>query len=264
MVFHHCNSVTLYARMLGSAARPIVVFANSLGTDARIWDAMIPLFLERYRVLVYDKRGHGLSDAPQGSSTISQHAADLLSLVDSVGATEFALVGLSVGGMIAQHLAAERPDRVAALVLSSTAARIGEAESWNSRIKAVEEDGIDAIADAVLERWFTTAYRAHNATAMRGWRNMLTRQPAHGYTATCAAIRDADLRAHAAAIRSPTLVTVGDQDLSTPPETVKETADRIRNARFEIIPGSGHLPCIEQAEALSQLALRHLSETGFR
>ena len=262
MSFHRIGDLVLHAELAGAAGRPVLVFSNSLGTDFRIWAATVAALRDRYAILLYDKRGHGLSDAPQAPYSIDQHADDLIGLIDHFGIARAAIIGLSVGGMIAQAVATRVPERVAALVLSDTAAKIGTTETWNVRIAAVETAGIDSIADAVLERWFTPAYRAAEAAALRGWRNMLSRQPAHGYIGTCAAVRDADLTAAAGTIRSPTLVLVGDGDLSTPPDLVEATAALIPGARFDIIAGAGHIPCVEQPARFIAAISRHLSEAG--
>lgn len=258
-MFIAVDGLLLHAERRGDSTKPALVFSNSLGTDCRIWDAVVAGLDDRYSILLYDTRGHGLSDATPGPTTIDDHAADLLGLVDHLGIARFALVGLSVGGMIAQTVAARHPERVAALILCDTAARIGEAAAWDARIAAVEHDGLASIADAILDRWFTPAYRAAQPAALRGWRNMLTRQPAQGYAATCAAIRDADLRGMAATIAVPTLCVAGDQDLSTPPDLVRDTAELIPGARFDLIRDAGHIPCVEQPEALAALIGGHVS-----
>ena len=252
-----------HADYRGPLDAPVIVFANSLGTDARIWRAVLSRLPEHYGLLVYDKRGHGLSDAPKGPMSIGEHAGDVLGLLDALGIARFAFVGLSVGGMIGQAIAIAQPERVAALVLCDTAAKIGDADTWTARMEAVERDGMAAIADAVMVRWFTERYRTREADALQGWRNMLVRQPAHGYVATCAAIRDADLRPLVEAIRAPTLCVVGDQDLATPPEVVRATADLIPRARFTTIADAGHIPCVEQPEILAGLILEHLRTAGY-
>ena len=144
-------------------------------------------------------------------------------------------------------------DLVRALVLCDTAHKIGTAELWDARIAAVERDGIESIADNVMERWFTPAFRRPENTAYHGYWNMLVRQPAVGYAATCAAIRDADFTEAAARIKVPTLCVVGDQDGSTPPDVVLATAKLIPRARYEVIAGAGHIPCVEQPEALAAI-----------
>ena len=157
-------------------------------------------FAEDYCLLLYDKRGHGLSDLGTGPVTIDRHVDDLLAIVDHFDIERMALVGLSIGGQIAQRMAVRAPERLAALVLCDTAAKIGDAAGWNSRISAIEKDGLEAIGDSVMERWFTPEYRAEERLPMRVWRNMLVRQSRAGYAASCAAIRDADLTADAAKI----------------------------------------------------------------
>lgn len=206
-------------------------------------------------------RGHGLSDTLPGPWRIEDLADDLAGILEARGIKDAALVGLSVGGLIAQSLAARRPDLVRVLVLSNTAARIGSAKAWNDRIAAVEANGIAAIAEAVLERWFTPSFRAR-PERLAPWRNMLTRTPAAGYTATCGAIRDADLTASTRALRQPTLALVGDADGSTPPDLVRQTAESIVGARFEIIRGAGHIPCVERPDVTASQITRFLQETN--
>ena len=260
MAFTRANDIVVHHQILGRENAPVIVFANSLGSDFRIWQAVVPYLADRYRILLYDKRGHGLSDAPAGPYTIDDHADDLLALLDHLDIAQAALVGLSVGGMIAQRIAVKAPARVRALVLCDTAAKIGTRESWAERIAAVEASGIDAIADSVMQRWFTPAFRSAQPDEWAGWRNMLVRTPARGYVATCATIRDADLTGDAARIAAPTLCLVGDQDGSTPPDLVRQTADLIPGARFEIIDGAGHIPCIERPDETAELIGRHLRE----
>ena len=143
--------------------------------------------------------------------------------------------------MIAQGLAALHPERVAALVLSDTAHKIGTEASWNERIDAVTADGIAAIADTIMQRWFTPAYRQADNPDFAGYTAMLTRTPVDGYVGTCAALRDADLTESTRALKMPALCIVGDQDGATPPDLVRSMADLIRNSEFRIIPDAGHI-----------------------
>jgi 3-oxoadipate enol-lactonase len=260
MAFRRVNDIVLHHRVSGRSDAPTIVFSNSLGSDFRIWEAVVPSLAERYRIVLYDKRGHGLSDAPAGPYTIDDHADDLLGLLDHLGVECAAVVGLSVGGMVAQRIAVKAPARVRALVLCGTAARIGTAESWAERIAAIETSGVDAIAEAVIQRWFTPNFRTERPDDWAGWRNMLVRTPEQGYVGTCAAIRDADLTDQAGRIAVPTLCLVGDQDGSTPPELVRQTADLIPGARFETIEAAGHIPCIERPDAMARLIGQHLQE----
>lgn len=251
-----------FAQRSAAAGRPTLAFINSLGTDLRIWDAVADDLAGDVSILVYDKRGHGLSDIRADRCTIAEHAADLVGLLDHVGAHETVLCGLSIGGLIAQHLAATSPGRVRALVLCDTAHKIGAPDFWNQRIATVKRDGIAALADPILERWFTPGFRTGEPALFAGCRNMLTRQSVAGYVASCAAVRDADHTELVGRITAPTLVVVGDQDGSTPPDLVRSMADLIPGARFEIIADAGHIPCVEQPVALVALLRTFLTENG--
>ncbi|MBM6583619.1 3-oxoadipate enol-lactonase [Microvirga sp. BT689] len=262
MAFARVHGIVLHHQVLGPSGRPALVFINSLGSDLRIWEEVAPAFTERFRIVLYDKRGHGLSDAPPAPYTIDDHTDDLLSLLDHLGIEEASLVGLSVGGMIAQRMAVRFPRRVQSITLCCTAAKIGTPELWAERIGAVETGSIESIADSVLQRWFTPRFHETQADDLAGWRNMLVRTPVHGYAGTCAAIRDADLRQDAGRIAVPTLCVAGDQDGSTPADVVKGTVDLIPGARFELIDGAGHIPCVEKPAALSGLIQQHLQEAG--
>ncbi|MCP1170645.1 alpha/beta fold hydrolase, partial [Limimaricola sp. ASW11-118] len=184
------NGATLHHAIRQGRGRP-VVFANSLGTDMRIWQAVVGGLDPETPLLMWDKRGHGLSE--EGPVGMKGHAADLAGLMDLHGLSDALICGVSVGGMIAQQLAMDRPDLVAGLLLSNTGHRIGTDATWNSRIETVEREGIAAIAGPILERWLSPGYRRANPAAMVGWHAMLTRTPAAGYAAVCRAIRDADL-----------------------------------------------------------------------
>lgn len=235
---------------------PVAVFANSLGTDLRVWDRVVARLPESWGLLRQDKRGHGLSTAAPALS-IETLADDVEMLLDHHGVTRFAAIGLSVGGLIMQRIAVRRAAAISHLVLSDTAAQIGSPEIWNPRIATVRAQGIAAISDAILQRWFAPATAAGEDFAM--WRAMLERTPAEGYAQVCAAIRDADYTADLARITAPTLVIVGAEDSSTPPALVKATADRIAGARFVVVPEAGHLPCVEQPEAVAALIRAHLA-----
>jgi len=255
------NSIGLHIAETGDADAPALVFSNSLGTDFRTWDEVLPLLSAGLRVVRYDKRGHGLSDCPPGPWTIEDHVSDLAGLLDSLGVKNAVICGLSVGGLIAQGLAASRPDLVKALILCDTGAKIGDESTWNPRIEAVRTNGIASIADPILERWFSAEYRA-SSPEMPIWRNMLVRTPATGYALTCAAIRDADYRENTAALRLPCLAMAGDEDGATPPDLVRETAALIPGSRFELIDGAGHLPCIEKPAVVAGLINGFLKEIG--
>ncbi|MCB1452893.1 MAG: 3-oxoadipate enol-lactonase [Rhizobiaceae bacterium] len=253
MRFVRVNGVVIHHAVRGASNRPTIVFSNSLGTDFRIWNAVADALADDYRLVFYDKRGHGLSEATPAPYALTDHVGDLAALLDHLGVKSTTIVGLSVGGMIAQGLAALRPDLVERLVLSDTAHKIGTDELWNARIDAVTNGGIASISDQILERWFTPAYRDAGNADFVGYSAMLERTTVDGYAGTCAALRDADLTESTRALKVPVLCIVGDQDRSTPPDLVRSTADLIQGARFEIVNDAGHLPCIEQPAVTAAL-----------
>jgi 3-oxoadipate enol-lactonase len=260
MGFASINGTVLHYRLSGAADGLPLILVNSLGTNFQIWDDLLRPLEQRFRVLAYDKRGHGVSDAPAGPYSLDDHVADLLGLAARCGFRKFAICGISIGGMIAMRTAAQHPDKVVGLVLCDTATRIGTAQMWNDRIAQVRQGGMASIADAVLGRWVSPGYRELRAADFAGWRNVLERCPAEGYVASCATVRDSDLAADLARISAPTRVIVGENDLSTPPELVRQLADAIPGARFELVRGAGHVPSIEQPERLCELICEHLSE----
>ncbi|MGH6775541.1 3-oxoadipate enol-lactonase [Brucella tritici] len=260
MQFASINDIVVhydFQRVTGE--KPVLVFINSLGTDFRIWNEVRMRLNNDASTLVYDKRGHGLSDIGNTPYTIELLASDLIDLLDRLSIKRAIICGLSVGGLIAQGVYAARPDLVTGLILSNTAHKIGTAEMWNARIAAIQQDGLASILDATMPRWFTPVYRRPDNPAYRAYCNMFVRQPLDGYAATCAALREADLTEVAKNVSVPTLCLVGDQDGSTPPTLVRELASLIPEADFAEIAASGHIPCIEQPDAYVSLLRNFIS-----
>jgi len=260
MNFARVGALAIHYRQEGINQGTPLVFLNSLGSDLRIWDDVVPYFAERFPIIRYDKRGHGLSDCPLGPYTLDDHTHDLIDLLDQLGIPSAILIGVSVGGMIALNLAAQAPTRVRALVLCDTGARIGTANSWTERINAVRSNGLPALAPAILNRWFSSTFAQQQPSAYHGYANMLMRTPAEGYVATCAALRDADLYPVTASIQAPALVLCGDEDLATPPSLGRALADALPNAHFALIQQAGHIPSIEQPAALATEIEQFLQE----
>ncbi len=255
MAFTAAGDITVHYHLAGPPGAPVVLLANSIGTSLHIWDRPAAALAERFRVLRYDMRGHGLTDATPAPYSIDRLAGDALALLDALEIGRAHVCGLSIGGMVAQRLAAGAPGRVASLVLCGTASRIGPPALWDERIAAIRAGGLAAIADGVLARWFTPAFRAGQPVRLSGYANMLVRTPAEGYIGCAMAIRDADLGADAGRIACPTLVLAGDQDQATPPEWGRALADAIPGARFALLPGAAHIPPVEQPDALAALLL---------
>lgn len=246
----------------GPANGPALLFVNSLGTDFRIWDAVVARLPEHLRIIRYDMRGHGLSDAPPGPYFMGDLVADAGRLLDHIAAKDVAVIGLSIGGFIAQGLAAERFDLVRAMVLSNTASKIGTTEMWDERIAAVRANGIEALADGTMERWFSRNFRETQAEKVALYRNMMTRQPLEGYAGCAAAIGESDLYESTARLKLPTLGIAGSEDGSTPPDLVRETTNLVAGSKFHLIRGSGHLPCVDNPDEYAQTLIGFLEELG--
>ena len=249
MPFIKFKDVTFHYHLTGGGSVPIV-FLNSLGTDFRIWDNVIARLDVNPAILTIDKRGHGLSD--DGTITMDLLVSDVADLMDHLGLSGALVCGVSVGGMIAQGLASQRPDLVSGLMLCNTGAKIGDEEGWNARIDAVNKGGISSIADTILERWFSTRFRMSQADEFAGYRNMLTRTPASGYAGVSAAIRDANLTDGTAKLRLPTICIAGSEDMATPPDLVHSLSNLISGSTYELIDGVGHLPCIEVPQTVAE------------
>lgn len=239
-----------------------VVFSNSLGTDFRVWDALLPHLPSGLRVIRYDKRGHGLTEAPDAPYFMDDLVQDAAALMDFLEVKNALFVGLSIGGMIAQGLAAERPDLVRAMVLSDTAAKIGNEQIWGERVDAVRNGGIAALEQPILERWFSKGFHQDKSTELAGWRNMLCRTPVEGYVGCSQAIAETDLYDSTARLTLPTLAIVGSEDGSTPPDLVRETADLITGSQFKVIRKAGHLPCVEQPVEMAGLIAGFMKENA--
>jgi 3-oxoadipate enol-lactonase len=254
------GDVRLHYRVDGPEDGAPVVFANSLGTDMRLWDPILPLLPEGLRIIRFDKRGHGLSTCPPSPYTMGSLITDTEKLLDLLEVKECVFVGLSIGGMIAQGLAVKRLDLMRAMVLSNTAAKIGNPALWDDRIEGVRKGGIEALADAVMERWFSKDFRA--TTELELWRNMLVRQEDNGYMGCSAAISGTDFYTTTASLRLPCLGIAGAEDGSTPPDLVRETVDLIPGSKFHLIRRAGHLPCVEQPEEYARVLSEFLRSVG--
>ena len=209
MRFVKANGLVIHYLAEGPEALPPLVFINPLGCDLRVWSDVASILKPDFRVVAYDKRGHGLSESGPDRTEMADYAADLAGLLDVLGIGRAAIVGMSIGGVIAQELTRQRPELVAALVLCATAAKIGTDESWDERIAAVERGGIESIAGSVLERWFTAEFRAARAAEFAGVRAMLTRTPKQGYLAACGALSSALLLLRSASEAHPKGLTFG-------------------------------------------------------
>jgi 3-oxoadipate enol-lactonase len=235
-------------RLEGPPDGPLLILTGSLGTELSMWDPQAAPLAERFRVLRYDLRGHGASEVPPGPYALSELGHDLLALMDELGIERAALCGLSIGGMVSMWLAAHAPERVTRLVLFCTSAYLGGA--YAERAAAVRERGIEPIADAVIERWFTPGF---DPDVVARFRRALVATPAEGYAGCCEAIAGMDLRGDLGLVRAPTLVVAGADDPATPPDHGHEIAEGIEGAEFNVIPGAAHLASVQQPARATEL-----------
>ena len=233
----------LNAEISGPVSGPPMVLLHALGTNLRIWDEVVAQ-LPQHRILRLDMRGHGGSDVPDGPYSMGALIHDAERMIEKAGMKEVVVVGLSIGGLIAQGLATKRLDLVRGMVLSNTAARIGIAGQWQARIETVRAGGLSAIEDSTMERWFGRKWR-ENPT-MPSLRDIFRSTEAEGWIGAAAAIAGTDFYTPTAALTLPTLAIAGGNDGSTPPDLIRETADLIRGSHFHLIRGAGHIPMAEK------------------
>jgi len=232
------------------AGAPVIVFINALGTDHRIWDGVLAALPADLSALVYDQRGQGLTEWVEGRGDVEGSSEDLAQLLDGLGIGPVVLCGLSLGGLVAQAFALSYPERVRALCLCATAGCIGSPELWRERAEQVQQGGMAAVAGRVIERWFSPTFFERQPSAARGWRVLLERAPTVGYLAALRLLAQTDLRPRVGRISAPTLVVAGAADVATPTDQVRALAEAIPGAEFVVLPGAGHLLCIEDPGSL--------------
>ncbi len=243
--------------LCGPEQAPVMVLSCSLGTDRSMWDPQLPALAERFRVLRYDLRGHGSSPAPASPYAISDLGEDLLALLDRLEIERATLCGVSIGAMTSIWVAARAPERVRRLVLCCTSARFPPeaADVYRARARTVLEQGVEAVADGALERWFTPRFREANPELMAQIRRGLTSTSNEGYAGCCEALAALDLRPDLGSIAAPTLVIAAGDDPATPPDHGRLIANGIPGARFELIANAAHLASIEKAEQVTPMIL---------
>lgn len=248
----------LHYRFEGPDNAPVLLLANSLGTNLAMWEPQMPALTARYRVLRYDSRGHGESSVTPGPYDIALLSRDVLGLLDALDVDRVLFCGLSLGGMVGQWLGANASQRIARLALCNTAAQMGAPDAYNTRIEIVSQRGMAAVVDAVIDRWYTPAFIAVAPDEIAKTRHMLLDTPAAGYIASCAAVRDMDQRASAERIRVPTLVITGTHDLATPPAAGRFLAEKIAGARYVELDAA-HLSNVEADAAFTRALTEFLA-----
>lgn len=223
-------------KLQGTPNSPVLIFSNSLGSEMMMWDELIPYLLPFFRVLQYDTRGHGGSPlTPNEGTTISELANDVIQLMDKLNIEAAYFCGLSMGGLIGQYLGINHPNRFKKIVLSNTGAKIGDDERWNGRIGTISKNGMQAIVDDTMERWFTEEFRSQNSERVAQTKAMFLRSHVDGYSNCCCAIRDADFREKLQSLSVETLVITGDEDPVTNVEQAEFLVSKIPNARLKVL-----------------------------
>lgn len=247
------NGIDIRYEITGSG--PWVTFLHPLAVDLTVWDAQVEALAPDFKVLRLDARGHGQTSAPSGAYRLEQMADDVIALLDALGVARTHLVGLSMGGMIAQHVALKTSERLSGLVLAGTTSYYPPESQpvWDDRLRVVSAQGIEPMVAPTLDRWFTEPFRAAHPETVSRIAGLIRATPLDGYLGSCEAIRRIDTRAALGAVKVPALVMVGDKDEGTPLPMARAIHEAIAGSRLEVIAGAAHLSNIEQAAAFNGL-----------
>jgi 3-oxoadipate enol-lactonase / 4-carboxymuconolactone decarboxylase len=256
-MFLRIGELDIHVQIDGPPGAPVLLLLHSLGTNLHVWDGQVAALARQFRVVRPDLRGHGLTTVTPGPYTIDGLARDALALLDALQVKTAHVAGLSIGGMIAQSLAAQAPQRVASLILCDTAMAIGPADLWRQRAATVRQEGMASIADQVVLRWVTTPFLS--APETKGLRAMLLRTDPEGYAGAAEAIAPADLAPGTRTLRMPALILVGDQDVATPLSSAEAMRDAIPGARLQVLANASHIPTVEQPDAVAAAILGFLA-----
>jgi 3-oxoadipate enol-lactonase len=243
----------------GPERAPVLMLSNSLGANLHMWDAQAPELTKHFRLLRYDRRGHGKSGAPKGPYTMELLGRDVLAILDGLGISKVNWCGLSMGGMVGQWLGANAPERIDRLILSNTSSYYPDKTPWHDRIKAVRDGGIAAVADRVLSAWFTKDFIARDPMTVAGMKDMMLSTPVEGYIGCCEAVRDMDHREMLGKITRPTLVIAGRHDPATPVAAGEFIRSRIPGASMHVIEAA-HVANVEQPHEYLDTVLGFLQQ----
>ncbi|PDT54163.1 MULTISPECIES: 3-oxoadipate enol-lactonase [Sinorhizobium] len=260
MPYLDLESHRLHYRIDGDTAasgKPWLMFCNSVGTDLHMWAAQVAALSHQYRLLRYDRRGHGLSSAPPPPYALSDLGHDVIALLDALEIERAHFCGLSIGGLTGQWLAIHAGERLDKLVVCATSAKIGTAESWVARIAAVRANGIGKLAAATAERWFTPEFRTAERGTVREMRDTFAATKVDGYIGCCAALAGADLREEVGRIANPVLAVSGEDDPVCPPADLEGIAVGVLWGRHVSLPGR-HMVNVESASAFNAALIEFL------
>ena len=254
------NDIQINYELSGRDDAPVVMLSHSLASSLVMWNPQLDVLESKFKVLRYDTRGHGDSDAPEGKYTLELLAADAVALLDALGIDAVNFVGLSMGGMIGQNLALDHGNRLKSLTLCDTAAVMpDEAQPiWQQRIAAAREKGLQDQVAETLERWFTPEYLSQNSPRVELIRRQILATPVAGYIGCSEAIRDLDNLKRLSEINLPTLIMVGEEDPGTPVAASEAMQERIDGSELVVLPAARHLSNIEQSGAFNEALMGFL------
>lgn len=254
------NGINVTYRFDGPADAPIVMLSNSLMSNHTMWDPQMAVLTESFRVLRYDTRGHGDTDAPQGPYSIKLLAEDAIALLDTLGIDKVHFAGLSMGGMIAQYMGANYPDRIHSLLLCDTASEMPTLEMWNDRISNAQNGGITALLDGTLQRWFTAPFLKNDKAAVEKVAQMIRTTDTGGYIGCASAVRDMSQTSILSKITAPTIVIVGEDDPACTVAQSKVLEEHIVGAELVVLKNAAHLSNIEQTDKFNDAMMGFLKK----
>ncbi len=252
------NGASLHVEITGPESAPVLMLSNSLGTDISMWDPQLEDFSKSFRLIRYDRRGHGRSSAPKGPYSMEMLGRDVLGILDALKIKKINWLGLSMGGMVGQWLGANAPERIDKLLLSNTACYYSDKEFWSGRIKFLREKGLSELVGPNMDRWFTPSFRERSPETVERMKKVFVATPLDGYIGCCEAIRDMDHREILASIKAPTLVIAGSKDPATTVENAEFIRARISGAKLALIDAA-HISNVEHPKAYNQAVLEFLS-----
>jgi 3-oxoadipate enol-lactonase len=258
------NGISVHYTLEGPASGPVITMSNSLASNLSMWEPQMPVLTSRYRVLRYDTRGHGETEATAGPYSLDELSEDVRALLRALGITRTHFIGLSMGGMIGQIIAIKYPQMLQSLVLCDTMSRVPtEAKPmWDDRIHTAETGGMEPLVEPTLARWFTESFRQKGSPVLDQVRTMIRNTPPRGYTGCCHAIAALNLTDHLKAITLPTLIIVGEDDPATPVAASHVIHEQIRGSELVILKSAAHLSNLEQPEAFNQALTAFLPKVG--
>jgi 3-oxoadipate enol-lactonase len=258
------NGISVHYTLEGPASGPVITMSNSLASNLSMWEPQMPVLTSRYRVLRYDTRGHGGTEATAGPYSLDELSEDVRALLRALGITRTHFIGLSMGGMIGQIIAIKYPQMLQSLVLCDTMSRVPtEAKPmWDDRIHTAETGGMEPLVEPTLARWFTEPFRQKGSPVLDQVRTMIRSTPPRGYTGCCHAIAALNLTDHLKAITLPTLIIVGEDDPATPVAASHVIHEQIRGSDLVILKSAAHLSNLEQPEAFNQALTAFLPKVG--